>query len=180
MAIEPQTASDLISRVATGDRAAFRDLYDLWGARLHGVALRITRQPAMAADATHDAFVQLWRHADRFDPSRGSGEAFLVTLVRYRALDIARRAAREIPGYEPEDEADESPGALDQLAAAAEGTALRRCLAALDPDRRRLVIMAFVDGLSHSDLATRLSQPLGTIKSTIRRSLLSLRECLAS
>ena len=78
------------------------------------------------------------------------------------------------------DEPDESPDAFAQLSASAEGDALRRCLALLDADRRRLVILAFVEGLSHSDLAARLSQPLGTIKSTIRRSLLSLRECLAS
>jgi RNA polymerase sigma-70 factor (ECF subfamily) len=179
MADAPDSTDALIARCAGGDRGAFRTLYDLWGPRLNGIALRITRQPSMAADATHDAFVQLWRHAGRFDPSRGTGEAFLVTLVRYRALDLIRRAVREVPGYEPADEPDDSPDALAQLTAMAEGTALRRCMELLEPERRRLVIMAFVDGLSHSALAERLSQPLGTIKSSIRRALLSLRGCLA-
>jgi RNA polymerase sigma-70 factor (ECF subfamily) len=170
----------LLLRCAERDRAAFRQLYDLWGGRLHGIALRITRQAPLAADATHDAFVQVWQQAHRFDPARGSGEAFLISLVRYRALDIVRRRGREIPGYEPEERADETPDALAQLIGSAEGTALHRCLALLDPERRRLVVMAFVDGLSHSELAEKLSVPLGTVKSWIRRSLLSLRECLAS
>ena len=78
----------LLRRCAAGDRAGFRALYDLWSARLHGIALRITRQSSLAADATHDAFVQVWQRADHFDPQRGSPEAFLISLVRYRALDI--------------------------------------------------------------------------------------------
>jgi RNA polymerase sigma-70 factor, ECF subfamily len=180
MAVAPDSTETLITRCASGDHAAFRRLYDIWAARLNGVALRITRQPSMAADATHDAFLQLWRHASRFDPARGTGEAFLFTLVRYRALDLVRRAVREVPGYEPPDAPDDGPDALAQLTATADGNALRRCLSVLEPDRRRLVIMAFVQGLSHSALAEKLSQPLGTIKSSIRRALLSLRACLTS
>jgi len=177
---ETDNTDALIIHCATGDHAAFRRLYDLWAPRLNGIALRITRQPAMAADATQDAFVQLWRHAHRFDSERGSGEAFLVTLVRYRALDLVRRAVREVPGYEPGDEPDDSPDALTLLTANKDGEALRRCLGLLDVERRRLVIMAFVEGLPHSTLAVRLKQPLGTIKSSIRRALLSLRACLAA
>lgn len=179
---EPSAADEtagLLRRCAEGDRAAFRLLYDRWGPRLHGIALRITRQAALAADATHDAFVQVWQQAHRFDPERGSAEAFLISLVRYRALDIVRRRAREIPGYEPEERPDETPDALAQLVGSAEGAALQRCLGLLDADRRRLVLMAFVDGLSHSELAEQSRVPLGTVKSWIRRSLLSLRECLA-
>jgi len=143
--------------------------------------LRITRQSSLAADATHDAFVQIWQQAGRFDPARGSAEAFLVTIVRYRALDIVRRGAREVVGYEPQvEQADESPDALEQLTATSDGAALQRCLKELPEDRRKLVIMAFVDGLSHSELAARTGAPLGTLKSWIRRSLLSLRECLAA
>jgi RNA polymerase sigma-70 factor (ECF subfamily) len=124
--------------------------------------------------------VQIWQQAQRFDPERGTAEAFLVSLARYRALDLMRRQSREVPGYEPVEQADESPDALSRLVSTAEGAALHRCLSLLDPDRRRMVVMAFVDGLSHSELAERLSVPLGTVKSWIRRSLLSLRGCLAS
>jgi RNA polymerase sigma-70 factor (ECF subfamily) len=173
------TAS-LLRRCADGDRAAFRALYDRWGGGLHGIALRITRQAPLAADATQDAFVQIWQQAHRFDPDRGSAEAFLVSLVRYRALDLVRRQSREVPGYEPDEREDEAPDALSRLVSSAEGTALHRCLGTLDAERRRLVVLAFVEGLSHSELAQRLRIPLGTVKSWIRRSLLSLRECLAS
>jgi RNA polymerase sigma-70 factor, ECF subfamily len=170
----------LLHRCAGGDRAAFRLLYDRWGSRLYGIALRITRQSSLAADALHDAFLQIWQQAHRFDPDRGSPEAWMVGMVRYRALDLVRRQAREIPGYEAEEQEDEAPDALARLVSSTEGAALRRCLQELEADRRRLVVMAFVDGLSHSELAERLHVPLGTVKSWIRRSLLTLRECLAS
>jgi RNA polymerase sigma-70 factor (ECF subfamily) len=170
----------LLLSCGRGDRAAFRSLYDRWSPRLHGIALRITRQPALAADATHDTFVLVWQQAHRFDQSRGSAEAFLISLVRYRALDIVRRHSREIPGYEADERPDDSPDALAQLVGSAEGAALHRCLGLLDAERRRLVVMAFVDGLSHSELAENLRVPLGTVKSWIRRSLLALRECLAA
>src|SRR4051794_13805169 len=127
-----EDAAALLYRCAVRDRAAFRTLYDRWGSRLHGIALRITRQPSLAADATHDAFVQVWQQAGRFDPARGSAEAFLVSLVRYRALDIVRRQTRETPGYEPEEQEDDSPDALSRLVTSAEGAALHRCLRLLE------------------------------------------------
>jgi RNA polymerase sigma factor (sigma-70 family) len=170
----------LLHRCTAGDRAAFRLLYDRWGGRLYGIALRITRQASLAADATQDAFVQIWQQAHRFDPERGGPEAWLIGITRYRALDIVRRQSREVPGYEPDEREDESPDALARLISTAEGAALQRCLGELEEDRRRLMVMAFVDGLSHSELAERMSVPLGTVKSWIRRSLILLRGCLAS
>ena len=113
-------------------------------------------------------------------PSAAGPEAWLVGIVRYRALDIVRRRSREVPGYEPAEIEDESPDALARLVSTAEGAALHRCLGELEEDRRRLVVMAFVDGLSHSELAERMRVPLGTVKSWIRRSLIALRGCLAS
>jgi RNA polymerase sigma-70 factor, ECF subfamily len=177
---QTEDAEALLTRCAQGDRVAFRSLYDRWGSRLYGIALRITRQDAMAADATQDAFVRIWREAQRFDPLRGSAEAWLIGILRYRALDIVRSRSREVAGYDPEEREDEAPDALAHLVSRAEGIALRRCLNELEEDRRRLVILAFVDGLSHSELAARMNAPLGTVKSWIRRSLTSLRECLAS
>jgi RNA polymerase sigma-70 factor, ECF subfamily len=175
-----EDAEALLARCARGDRDAFRLLYDRWGSRLYGIALRITRQNAMAADATQEAFVQIWQRAHRFDPVRGSAEAWLIGIVRYRALDVVRRRPREVLGYEPEEHEDEAPDALARLVTTAEGAALYRCLKELEEDRRRLVVLAFVEGLSHSELAARMNTPLGTVKSWIRRSLVSLRECLAS
>ncbi len=177
---QTEDAEALLARCAGGDRVAFRLLYDRWGSRLYGIALRITRQDAMAADATQDAFVQIWQQAHRFDPIRGSAAAWLIGILRYRALDNVRRRSREVAGYEPEEREDEAPDALARLVSSTEGAALHRCLKQLEEDRRRLVVLAFVDGLSHSELAARMNAPLGTVKSWIRRSLMSLRECLAS
>jgi RNA polymerase sigma-70 factor (ECF subfamily) len=182
-AIEASAAAELtelLQRCAEGDRMAFRRLYELQSPRLYGIALRITRQASLAADAVHDALLQVWQNAGRFDTSRGNPEAWLVSLVRYRALDIARRSVREVPGLELPDTEDEEPDPLSRLIGTTEGEALQRCLQALEPDRRRLIVMAFTDGLTHSELATKLNQPLGTVKSWIRRTLLSLKRCLES
>lgn len=167
----------LLQRCAQGDRAAFRALYDRHAPRLHAVAMRITRQPNLAADATQEAFIQVWQNAAQFTPARGSAEAWMIGLARYRALDLVRRTG---PPLVPlEDEPDlESPNRLDPLATDDDGRALRQCLERLDPSRRRLVTLAFVEGFSHTELAARLATPLGTIKSAIRRALAALRECL--
>ena len=174
------TDAELIARCAAQDRAAFRALYAAWSGRLHGVALRITRDPALAADATHDAFVQVWQQAGRFDAAKGEAGSWLMTLARYRALDMIRRRGREVLGHEPADEADVAPDALGQLMSASDGGALYRCLELLSAERRALVIMAFVEGFSHSQLAAKMNLPIGTVKSWIRRSLLGLKECLVS
>ncbi len=168
----------LLVRCAQSDPVAFRKLYDQKSPRLYGIALRITRNPALAADAVHDALLQVWRNSARFDADRGNGDAWLLSLVRYRALDIARRSGRETTGVEMPEQADEDPDALTRLVADAEGTQLRACLERVDPPRRNLIVLAFIEGLSQTQVATRMNQPLGTIKSSIRRTLLALRQCL--
>jgi RNA polymerase sigma-70 factor (ECF subfamily) len=168
----------LLQRSAEGDRAAFRRLYDLQSSRLYAVALRITRQSALAADAMHEAFVSVWQYADRFDPARGAGEAWLTSIVRYRALDLVRRGVREVTGLDVPEREDEDPDPLARLLGSAEGAALHRCLEELDAERRTLILHAFMDGLTHTELADRFAMPLGTVKSSIRRGLAGLRQCL--
>ncbi len=175
---EPDTAV-LLRRCAEGDAVAFRALYEQQAPRLYGLALRMTRQSTLAADALHDAFVQVWQQAGHFDPARGSAEAWLIGLLRYRAIDILRRRRREQPGYEPPaDVADDAPDPFEQLRASSENAALSRCLATLDTAQQRIIHLAFVEGLSHAELAVRLASPLGTVKSWIRRALLGLKRCL--
>ncbi len=139
----------LLSYVAAGDRLAFRRLYDQQSPRLYAVAMRITRQSALAADAVHDAFLQVWRNA-----------------------------ARDVSDVDMPEVEDTEPDPLARLQTAREASALHRCLETLEPERRKLVLLAFTDGLSHSELAERLATPMGTIKSWIRRSLLALKSCL--
>ena len=180
-----QTASGdlerLIAGCADGDRASFRRLYDLQSPRLYGVALRMTRDAGLAADALHDAMLQAWQRASRFDATVGSAEAWLVGLVRYRSIDLLRKYGRERPGLDVETEtADGEASPLDRLVATDEGSRLHRCLAILDERYRRVVTLSFMDGLSHTELAEKLALPLGTVKSWIRRGLIGLRECLGA
>jgi len=168
----------LLARCAQADRVAFRRLYELESARLYGVALRITRQPTLAEDALHDAMLQVWRSAERFDPAYGSAQGWLLSLVRYRALDAVARAGRETVGVEMPDIADTAPDPLERLSATSEGRMLDYCLQTVEDQSRRLVVLAFIEGLTHAQVAVRVGQPLGTVKSAIRRALTTLRACL--
>ena len=176
----PAELSRLIGAVAAGDRPALRAIYERQSVRLFGVANAILRDRDSAADALQDAFVKVARRAGQFDPARGDAEAWLAAIVRHAALDILRARGREIPSDDPAlgDQAI-SPEAEERLAASAQGRRLRDCLAGLEPRNREGIILAFVHGLSHPQIAARLETPLGTVKSWIRRGLLALRECLA-
>ncbi|WP_422921310.1 sigma-70 family RNA polymerase sigma factor [Rhizosaccharibacter radicis] len=168
----------LVHRCSLADEAAFRLLYQRESARLYGIALRITRQPSLAADLVHDTFLQLWQNAIRFDPHRGSARVWLATLLRYRAIDALRRAGREEQLIELPDIADDGADAMARLVESDQARELLACLTALEPIQQRVVRMAFFDGLSHGELAVHLAAPLGTVKSWVRRGLVALRRCL--
>ena len=170
--------AELLERCGRGDGDAFQALYQANSARLYGVALRITRNQALAADAVHDAMLQVWRNADRYDATKGTADGWLVSLVRYRALDIVRRQVREVTGVDVPERADDDPDVLSRLVQDADGAALRACLEEVEAPRRHLVVLAFIEGLTQSQIAARSGQPLGTVKSSIRRALLALRTCL--
>jgi RNA polymerase sigma-70 factor (ECF subfamily) len=177
MAVEPDLGA-LIQRCASQDAAALRLLYDRQAARLYGVALRLTRQSALAADVVHDAFIAVWQRAGSFDPDRGSASSWLVSIVRHRAIDIIRRREREVSDDALPESVDSDPDPLARLVASDDAAGLHRCLETLEDDKRRMILLAFVDGLSHSELASRLAIPLGTVKSSIRRALAALKRCL--
>src|SRR5215469_9092970 len=171
----------LIEAVGRGSQAALKRLYELESKRLYGIALRIVRRPEMAADVLQEAFVQIWQNAATFSPERGAAAAWLTGIVRFRALDAVRKANREIPSDDPAlGDKPLEPDVIDRLGASAEAEALRRCLQLLDAEQRRCILLAFVDGLSHSEVAERINAPLGSVKSWIRRGLLALRRCLGT
>jgi RNA polymerase sigma-70 factor (ECF subfamily) len=176
----PAALAPLLAAVARGDRAALRAVYDRQSVRLFGVANAILRDRDAAADAVQDAFVSIARRAGQYDAARGPAEAWLAAIVRHAALDIARKRGREIPTDDPAlgDQPVEAD-ALERVAASAEGRRLHECLAALEEKNRKGILLAFVHGLSHAQVAARLDLPLGTVKAWIRRGLLRLRECLA-
>ena len=179
MAAGPDLAS-LLGGVASGDRAALRRVYEAQSTRLFGVANAILRDRDAAADALHDAFLRISQRAAQFDPARGAAAAWLAGIVRHAALDLARRRGRELPSDDPAlGDAAVAPDALERVAASVDGRRLRECLEALEEKNRSGILLAFVHGLSHSQVAERLSLPLGTVKAWIRRGLLQLRDCMS-
>jgi RNA polymerase sigma-70 factor (ECF subfamily) len=176
---------DCISRMAAGDRGALSPLYDATIDRLHTLALRVLGNRYDAEEVVCDCYRQAWEQAHRYDPARGSVMAWLSVIAHSRAHDLRRRRAIQSNFECPQsqetaiDHAD--PDALpiiDILDAMSQGGAVRRALSELSSDQRRLIQLAFVEDLSHAEIAERMRLPLGTVKSNIRRGLLRLRERL--
>jgi RNA polymerase sigma-70 factor (ECF subfamily) len=166
---------------AAGDEAAVALIYRSEARRLRAVAHRIVRSRERADDVIHDAFVQILRDARSFDPLRGSARAWIYAIVRNTALKSYRSAARETA---VDNDVLFSMRDFEEVAESARETTdyadLRNCLEALEPNRRASLIMAIVDGQTHTEIATALGVPIGTVKSWIRRELVSLREQLRS
>ena len=158
----------IIERVAAGDRAALKRLYDGFGGRLYGVACRILRDPALAEDALQEAFVKIWRNAGKFDRARGSAMGWVVTIVRRAALDVR---PREPPAAQVEVADEEAENGMLH-------PGLARALEALPETHRRALILMYVYGLTHSELAAAMSAPLGTVKSWVRRGATALKEAV--
>lgn len=165
---------------ARGDRSALRGIYERDARQLMGVALRIVRRRELANEVLHDAFLQIWQRAATFDPALGSGRGWIFSVVRHRALNTVRSGSREtLVAESPLDEtADDAPDPMERLARVKEAEALRRCLEQLDASRRTSILLAYLDGLTHEQIAAKLATPLGTVKAWIRRGLLALKECL--
>jgi RNA polymerase sigma-70 factor (ECF subfamily) len=170
----------LIGAVARGSHAALKRLYELESRRLYGIALRIVRRPEIAADVLQETFVQVWQNARSFAPEKGSAAGWLTGVVRFRALDAVRKSGRETLTGDPAlgDVAVE-PDILSELDAKTQSEALRRCMEQLEDNQRRCVVLAFVDGFSHTEIAERLTAPLGSVKSWVRRGLIALKGCLS-
>ncbi|NVD44617.1 sigma-70 family RNA polymerase sigma factor [Qipengyuania atrilutea] len=170
-----------LENVAGGNRAALREVYDMTSAKLLGVILRIMRDRDHAEDVLQEVYVKVWRRAARFDASKASPITWLCTIARNTAIDALRRSGKhgEAVGDSLPEVEDEAPLAEDMLCDAEDHDRLVRCLEALEQDQRRSIRMSFYDGLTHSQLADRMSVPLGTLKSWIRRGLSSLKGCLA-
>ena len=179
MASEPEV-SLLLTRVARADRAAFARLYDETSAKLFGVAVRMLHRRDLAEEALQDGFLKIWQRAGDFDPSRGTAMTWMVSIVRNRALDLLRRKRETSIDDDPSfpEIPDDTPSPLDL---AAENSELRRlllCLEQLEPKQRECILQAYYKGYTHEEMAARLGSPLGTIKSWIRRGLLTVRGCV--
>ncbi len=173
---------ELLARTAMSDQKAFADLYRLTSSHLYAVALRILRQSTAAEEVLQESFVNIWHHAGSYVAGKSQPLTWLTSIVRNRCLDQLRR--REVDTVTMDDEeqemtfADDSPSPLDLLVTGADARAVKGCVEGLDAGQKQAIALAFYQGLSHSELAQHLAQPLGTVKSWVRRGLERLRACL--
>ena len=182
----PANAADqaLLARVSGGDAAALRTLYDVCAGRAMSIAYRVLASRSEAEEVVQETFVQVWRQAASYDASRGGAMAWVATIVRSRALDRLRsRAASERAVARSEDDPDAQPTAPApaDLAAQRELRAqVMAALAALPVEQRSAIELAYYEGLSHSEIAARLGDPLGTVKTRVRLGLAKLASVLGA
>jgi RNA polymerase sigma-70 factor (ECF subfamily) len=183
----------LLARAGLGDRAAFATLYERTSSHLFAVVLRINRDRGQAEDILQEVYVNVWRAAKSFDAAQSQPLTWLTSIARNRAIDSLRRSQTQpqmqtssgaLGAGDSEDEdvydtvADGSPGPLDLLSRASEARALDQCMDKLSALQKQSVALAFFHGLSHAEVAAQLRQPLGTVKSWVRRALMTLKSCL--
>jgi len=173
----------LLGAVARGDEAAFERLYDATRSKLYGVLLRILGKTALAEEVMAETYLKVWKMADQFDPATASPITWMVAMARNRAIDIVRKQGDvAINNEEPEaaQPAAETPAPLARREMTAELKRLLSCLGRLDPEKQRIVLLAYYSGWSRDQLATKLDIPVNTIKTWLRRSLLEIRECMGA
>lgn len=177
--VGPENSAALIIRVAAGDRDAFGRFYDLLAPVAFGMIRRVLRDQEAAAEVLQEVFWQVWREASRYDPKRGSPEAWVVMRAKARAIDRLRSIRRQGRTFvapldesvaRRDDEQAENPAVL-----AEERGLVQKALAQLPEPQRRVIELAFYDGLTQSEIAARLGEPLGTVKTRTRLGLERLR-----
>ncbi len=171
----------LLGQVGTGRSDALEALYKLTSAKLFGVCLRLTGDRGGAEEALQDSYVKIWRKAAMYDEARASPITWMCTIARNTAIDW-KRANGFVSAQEPEGDASdlavESVDMEAELIARSTRHHILECIARLEPQQGRAVRTAFFDGLTHSELATHMNVPLGTLKSWIRRAMIALKECI--
>jgi RNA polymerase sigma-70 factor (ECF subfamily) len=175
-----QELARLIHACAARDRQALRQLYELMAPQMLAGMLRILKRRALAEEALQDVFVSIWQRATQFESGRGPARIWMLAIARHRAIDVLRSERADLYREADVDELPHSgmEGLGDWSSAGRSAAALARCFEELSGEQRRGIELAFVNGYSHADIARVTGEPLGTIKSWIRRGLASLRQCL--
>ncbi|HSV18836.1 MAG TPA: sigma-70 family RNA polymerase sigma factor [Casimicrobiaceae bacterium] len=175
----------LLSRVALGDRAAFRTLYDATAASLFGVAIRIVNRRDRAEDVLQDAFVNVWHRAGTYSAAASQPMTWLTAIVRNRALDVLRADTLRVTESlndeetgETDEPSDDRPDPLGLFEQAADALSIRDCLDQIRGPQRQCLALAYYHGLSHSEVAAQIASPIGSVKVWIRRGLDRLKRCL--
>jgi RNA polymerase sigma-70 factor (ECF subfamily) len=179
--------ADLLARTALADQRAFAELYRRTSSHLYGVAIRIVRETSLAEDILQEAYVNVWHHAGSYLVAKSQPLTWLTAVVRNRCLDhVRKRELDTVAITRTDDDGDEQtldlpsgePSPAELLLAGADAQSVRDCVDALDGGPKQAIALAFFQGLSHSELAEHLRQPLGTVKSWVRRGLEKLKTCL--
>ena len=170
----------LLAAVGKGDKAAFERLYGATRAKLYGVLLRILGRPELADDVMQETYLKVWQMAGRFDPTIASPITWMVAMARNRAIDIVRKKGDISVEDSPEalGVAADTPPPLARREMTEELRRLLACLGKLDPEKQRIVLLAYYSGWSREQLSHKLDIPVNTIKTWLRRSLLEIRECM--
>ena len=175
---------DLLARITKRERAAFEELYTRYSNILYATAMKFLKEDADAQDVVQDVFIQIWDKAKLYDPAKGKPLTWALTMTRNRSIDRIRaiqRRTRLRDDFEKETVADESAGireALSGVDASEKTQILRDAVARLSPEQRKVIDLAFFGGLTQSEIADRLGEPLGTVKARARRGLMKLKEHL--
>jgi RNA polymerase sigma-70 factor, ECF subfamily len=171
----------LLAAVAKRDRAAFERLYAATCAKLYGVLLRILGSATLADDVLKETYLRVWNMAGKFDPTTASPITWMVAIARNRAIDIVRRSGNILGDETPEAlTAAEAPPPLARRDMTEDLKKLLACLGRLDPEKQRIVLLAYYSGWSREQLAEKLDIPLNTIKTWLRGSLLEIHGCMGS
>ncbi|HEY0236840.1 MAG TPA: sigma-70 family RNA polymerase sigma factor [Afipia sp.] len=170
----------LLASVAKGDQAAFLRVYEATHGKLYGVVLRILRRQDLAEEVLQEAYVKIWNNAGQFNPGLASPITWMVSIARNRAIDVIRKRSEASIEDEPAalEVASDTPEPLARREMTEELKRVLECVGRLEPDRQRLVLLAYYNGWSREQLADKFETPLSTVKTWLRRSLIEIRECL--
>jgi RNA polymerase sigma-70 factor, ECF subfamily len=177
----PARLADLLKRAGRGDESAFAEWYDATAARAFGLAVRVLRDRAQAEEVTQESYLDCWRHAARFDPTKGSALSWLLTIVHRKAVDRVRSAeaaGRRDAAYGNKEQGVAHDETAEAATASIEATRVRAALAHLTAKQREAVELAFLGGYTHTEVAGMLDLPVGTAKTRIRDGLIRLRDAL--
>jgi RNA polymerase sigma-70 factor (ECF subfamily) len=170
----------LLAAVSKGDAEAFARLYAGTCAKLYGVVLRILRRHELAGEVMVEAYLQIWRTAGQFDPALYNPIGWMVAIARTRAIDVVRRPNAATDDTEPEIADTESPGVLPRRELTDELKRVLTCIGRLEPDRQRMLLLAYYGAFSRDQLAVKLKMPVNLLKASLQRSLFEVEQCLTS
>lgn len=178
--LTPAELSVLLASVARRDEAAFERLYEATSAKLFGVVLRILKRQDLAEEVIQDAYVKIWSSAGQFNAGLSSPITWMASIARNRAIDVVRKRSEISIEEEPAamDVASDTPDPLARKDMTEELKRILECVGQLEPQRQRLVLLAYYNGWSREQLSRKFDTPLNTVKTWLRRSMIEIRECL--